>query len=129
MAEEPTKKPYRDYRDIPLLGFRVVIEEVRSHSVSLRVHEIVGFDARDPNVLLFMDASNEFPSESDHEKAGVYLSAFIKWDGCCDIHFKEHGHHFCGIKDAGAVGLLLRRLYELAAELMPEHRDMVLEEP
>jgi hypothetical protein len=58
--------------------------------------------------------------------ADVFLSGRIKWDGCSDMKFDEQERvmlHFCGRSDAVNLGMLMARLYDLAAELMPEHAD------
>jgi hypothetical protein len=62
------------------------------------------------------------------EGAQVYLSGSIKWDGCSNMQFDEQEKamlHFCGKSNAMNIGTLLERLYDLAAEMMPEHaKDM-----
>lgn len=50
----------------------------------------------------------------------------IKWDGCSNWDFSTddgttHPLHFCGKGDAKNFGQLLDKLYEVAAELMPNN--------
>ena len=54
---------------------------------------------------------------------------YIKWDGCSNWDFGPNAHyplHFCGMTEAGEFGKLIQKLYEWAAELMPEHKDELL---
>lgn len=63
---------------------------------------------------------------SDLEKAQIYLSGQIKWDGCADLYFDEQENaalHFCGIKDARRISCLIERLYEIAKELIEHWSD------
>ena len=49
---------------------------------------------------------------------GRFLSARFKWDGCSDVSFAGM-LHFCEREHLANVGVLLGRLYDLAAELIP----------
>ena len=65
--------------------------------------------------------SKPSPTKKTSE-AQVYLSGFVKWDGCSTLRFDAQGDrllHFCGKREATNVGVLLRRLYDLAAEIVP----------
>jgi hypothetical protein len=61
------------------------------------------------------------------EEAQVYLSGSIKWDGCSNLYFDEQDSiegtkcslHFCGKQEAMNVGVLMGRLYDLAAKIIP----------
>lgn len=50
------------------------------------------------------------------------LTGTIKWDGCSNF---QHGIclHFCGRAMAKEFGELLQKLYDVAAELLPEHAE------
>lgn len=63
------------------------------------------------------------------DEAEVVVTGYIRWDGCSNFYFGEEGGlmlHFCGVKQAIQVGTLLERLYEMAAELIPEHEPDIL---
>lgn len=62
----------------------------------------------------------------DIEKAQVYLSGEVKWDGCANLQFDEQDNvmlHFCGVEDVRKIGALLERLYEIAAKAIPFWSD------
>ncbi len=56
------------------------------------------------------------------EDAHVYLDGFVKWDGCSNWTFAGElcpPLHFCDKQEAVNIGELLARLYDWAAELIP----------
>lgn len=61
----------------------------------------------------------------DMGKATVQLDAEIKWDGCAHLRPINYTH-ICSRGDARKLGAMLERLYDLAAELMPEHAEEYL---
>ena len=53
-----------------------------------------------------------------------WLHGSIKWDGCSNWHFDAQDDlmiHFCGPSDTAKLSKLFERLYQMAAEIMPEH--------
>jgi hypothetical protein len=54
-------------------------------------------------------------------EAEVVLSGSVKWDGCSNWVLTEGPvqTHFCCKKDATDIGVLLGRLYDLAAKELP----------
>lgn len=49
----------------------------------------------------------------DYEKAEVYISGFLKWDGCCEMDFND-ASHFCGFKSAMILARIVESLYQIA---------------
>jgi hypothetical protein len=62
------------------------------------------------------------------DDAHRFLSGSIKWDGCFDVRIEpEDGAsmpHFCGRKEAVAVGALFDALYDLACDLLGPSCDL-----
>jgi hypothetical protein len=59
------------------------------------------------------------------------VKGYVKWDGCSNWDFPleagvTHPLHFCGRQEIRCFGKMLAELYEWAAELMPEHKEMIL---
>jgi hypothetical protein len=58
----------------------------------------------------------------DRSAAQSFVSGHVRSDGCMNVDFDEPMMlHFCSRKQAGAVGRLLERLYDLARECFPDH--------
>lgn len=57
------------------------------------------------------------PDEGENLIIGV-----IKWDGCSDVEFTSPMHG-CSRSDMTRIGELFERLFDLAGELMPEHKE------
>lgn len=95
--------------------------------VELKVYEISGWIEGDTNKPIYPEKdSNGSEQVETLDAAAVYLSGSIKWDGCSNLNFDEQDRvmlHFCSKTSATNIGVLLGRLYELAAELMPEQVD------
>ena len=120
------------------IGF-YVMAEAQEHWVDLTVYEFSicrspddpewdGVSAITPGkpplgfVFLKKDADSGTDSVETVEEAQVYLSGSIKWDGCSNLHFGEQKRcslHFCGKQEAMNVGVLMGRLYDLAAKIIP----------
>lgn len=115
----------RDWFDIGHTAVAVPCPGSEDHVVDVRIFTIV---STSPPAEFAKDGLN-FPSTPDIDSADVYLSGSIKWDGCSNWHFDAQDDamlHFCSRKEAGDIGELLRRLYDLAAEIIPEHRESIL---
>lgn len=84
------------------LSFRVVmLDETVTDAVRF-VHEDVG-------------------STDDISEARLLMHGHVKWDGCMNVTIEDSeteqvALHFCGRRSATAVGVVLNRLYDLAAE-------------
>lgn len=57
------------------------------------------------------------------EEAEVFLSGFVKWDGCSNWDFGEGSIHFCDVDSAAEIGELFRKLYAWAKELGQDRLD------
>ena len=69
---------------------------------------------------------------TDHDRSQLpepQILAIVKWDGCSNWHFDGGNYqlHFCGLMEAENFGILLTSLYEWAAELLPQHKDEILD--
>lgn len=65
--------------------------------------------------------------ESDYEvdktNNDVFLSGYIKWDGCSNWDFENKNYplHFCSRSEIKRLSNLFIMLYDWALELMPEN--------
>ena len=68
-------------------------------------------------------------SVSDFDKAEVFLSGSIKWDGCSnwDFHTDECMKHFCGRAQAVGIGALMDHLYQIASERVINYDKSIAE--
>jgi hypothetical protein len=97
--KEEDEKPM-DLREI---GDFSALAKSLEHAVNLTVYEGVGeYTEKDP---LFIGS--------------------IKWDGCSNWHFPYSYYplHFCTQGEVREFGELLSKLYDWAAELMPDHKE------
>jgi len=106
-----------------------MIRENDNPYVNFKAYEIVGYGVNPSTILYHLENYTGSGDETETlDKAQVYLSGSIKWDGCSNMQFDEQENvmlHFCGKHNIEKLGTLLSRLYELAAEMMPEHaKDM-----
>jgi hypothetical protein len=63
-------------------------------------------------------------------EAELFLSGSVKWDGCSNLRFDHQDNvmlHFCGRKEATSIGVLLGRLYDLAAAMVPAFDESLAE--
>jgi len=68
---------------------------------------------------------NDPPEVSEDEE---YLSAYIKWDGCSHIHFKEEGYlHLCGKSYFESHIQVMNKVWELCTTKI-KHFDKDLAE-
>jgi hypothetical protein len=106
------------------IGYLCVME-ANSHYADFTVYQVVGSSGPcETEVSEFHRAG--YKSSDDLvervEEAQIYLHGSVKWDGCADIAFDEQENvmlHFCGQTDATNIGVLLGRIYELAARMIP----------
>jgi hypothetical protein len=106
-------------------GFRLVWS-VEDHWADVTAYEITCRSTgklADPGQPMFNRAdwhSLPDPVES-HEQAEVYLSGFVKWDGCSE---PDQGRpHWCGARGFKKHCALLRYIYERAFDLMDREPD------
>lgn len=98
--------------------------------VEFKAYKVIGWDTK-TGAAVFEKADDPCcgPTESPCE-AEVFLSGSVKWDGCSNWRFDSQDDvmiHFCSVGQAENVGKLFRWLYEIAADIMPDHRDLILE--
>lgn len=63
------------------------------------------------------------------DRTHPFLSGFVRCDGCMNMRFDDqerHMLHVCDVTQAQEYGVLLRRLYVLAAEVMAEHAQDIM---
>ena len=98
-----------------------VVASAKSHWMDFKAYKAMVVDGqpvyeREGSVCPMSDASPDLAG------AQVFLSGHVKWDGCSNVVFDEQEQaalHFCGKEMATNVGVLLGRIYDLAAELIP----------
>jgi len=71
------------------------------------------------------NTSVEFSVHPDNVHQEARFVGYIKWDGCSNwhLHGRNYQLHFCSQKDSMDFGVLLSKLYDWAAELMPNHKE------
>ncbi len=95
--------------------------EAPDHVLDFKVYEILW---KEPDGTFAFDREGSIGSDPvlTTSEAQVYLSGGIKWDGCSNMHFDEQDRvmlHFFSKREAMNTGVLLGRLYDLAAKLIP----------
>jgi hypothetical protein len=96
-------------------GFRVRWE-YESHSAKLSIYEIVSRD-QDNTPYFHRDGATISPDNVKNiQEAEVYLSGYIKWDGCSELD--QGCPHWCGPTDYKKHIALLEWSYRRAQELM-----------
>jgi hypothetical protein len=98
------------------------------HRVDFQVWEYcVGTKPDSPDQVTWYQTKDSptFDVTEDREQAIVYLSGYTMWDGIVHVHFDAQEDlgmlSFSNRQDAARLAVLLDRLYDLAAEIMPEH--------
>lgn len=101
--------------------------KAESHSAEFVVYEIVAHDGDDGTACFEVADGSGDEWTDDLEEAEVFLSGFIKWDGCSNWDFKTDAcmKHFCGRDDANGLGRLMDRMYALAEEHMPRYNKEI----
>lgn len=120
---KPTKTIYRDLGDPPF--YVVMTGDPTEAYVEFKVYSIIGH-GRNKEIYLEKIDGECGDQVQKVEEAEVYLSGSIKFDGCSNMKFDEQDRvmlHFCGRKQAVDIGVLMDRLYSLAAELMPRYAE------
>ena len=120
--QEEVKLPVQFYKATEEFRF-TIIAEPHEHYCEFKCYEAYG-DFDEPNGIYYdiTDSASTPNPTDDLDKAQVYLSGTVKWDGCSNLDFDINegcAIHFCGRKDISKVGKLLERLYDLAAQLIP----------
>lgn len=107
------------------IGFVIFMTKNGDDShVNFKVVDINDCVIDDHSVKFIKNGTKEEELSRDIEDAEIFLSGFIKWDGCSNMKFdaQEKAYLlFCGRKGAKDIGKLMEKLYDLAAEMMPEY--------
>jgi hypothetical protein len=98
--------------------------EGRPLEVQVKVFEIVGYgsDNGERDSYARKGATTSQDETEDMAEAEVFLAGHIRWDGAAHLWPAEY---WClgGRRNAVSTGAMLVRLYDLAAELMPESAE------
>jgi hypothetical protein len=84
------------------------------------VMEFLAFKVISDDPRQYEDAEGQVVE--DINKAAVYMSGSVKWDGCSNLTFDEQERvalHFCGKENAMHIGALLGAIYDEAARCIP----------
>lgn len=112
----------RTFKDIEFTV--LMIKKDDDAHVDFKAYSVAG-TYLDGTYLYNQAESDSFEPTKNIDKAQVFLSGHIKWDGCSNMKFDEQDHvmlHFCKKKSAQDVGKLMGYLYDMAIELMPENK-------
>ena len=60
--------------------FLIECDEEKNHILNFTIYKVIEWD-----------------SDNEISKYELYLSGYIKWDGCIELHYSET--HFCGYYD------------------------------
>jgi|ERR1700723_2579379 len=106
------------YNPIEGLPFTIVAEPHDYHCDFI-CYQSISTDVNQP-LYRRKDDSNQWTENIS--EAEIFLSGFVKWDECSNWLFNIQDDcmiHFCVKEEAEQVGRLFGRLYDLAAELIP----------
>lgn len=118
MESEVTIKELRE------IGYTLVCGMKGDHWMDVTVYEhTVCLPASNERIEYFIrDEDYEIESLThDVTKATPYIEGFVKWDGCCQLRFKEDGSHpmhFDSLSDIDRFGLLFKEIWKVAEELL-----------
>lgn len=118
---------FSEHRFIDSIDFYVAAETYECH-IEFKSFKIVSFG--ETGEAMFEGADDgSFPMAgwtNDPNEASVFMSGYVKWDGCSDIRFDEQDRcmlHFCGRKQASRIGLLIGEVYKIAESLLHDKWD------
>ena len=105
------------------------IGKTNAYYADFEVFEITGHIYSEKGVE-FDPPKPEYPGRRDcnkrvleTKKAARMIEGSIKWDGCSNLNLypdEECMTHFCGRESATDLGEVLGKMYDLAAEIIPE---------
>jgi putative heme iron utilization protein len=108
-----------DYRDILF----TVLAQADDHICDFNVFEISNAFPDKDGTAWNRAGANCWPNDTDNlEDAELFLSGHVKWDACSNWNFDAQEScmiHFCEKQQAENIGVVLGRLYDIAAELIP----------
>lgn len=116
----------RHFEDI---SFFVVMEgkkhDGRIYYVDFKAYEVLGWSDYPRRPLFYKkNWTSSTDSVDSYYEAAFYLRGSIKSDGCSNMSFTDEVMlHFCGRKDLNNLNQLLLRLYDMAAEIMPDSKE------
>ena len=99
-----------------------VVAEANGYVMDFKVYETIR-DYGEPTTLQFLRAGGDHGMDivTTTAEAQVYASGAVKWDGCSNWVFDELNRcalHFCSRGEATNVGVMMGRVYDLAADLI-----------
>jgi hypothetical protein len=92
------------------LAFFIAIKMPNDACVDFTVYEVYGYDATGAAIF-------DSRGQEDAAKVEPFMHGFIKWDECSN--WSPDNWHFCTKKQAMKVGLLFEKLYDIAADMIP----------
>lgn len=96
-----------------------IVAEIHDYKVDFLVYEQHEIGAED-KVLYGEETGN---LTSSIEEADVYLSGFVKWDGCSNWEFNAQEEcmlHFCDRDSLGYISKVMQKCYDITAEYCPK---------
>lgn len=97
-----------------------IVAEINVYKVDFLVYEQHGIDTED-KVLYVNKETGDITSSPD--EAEVYLSGFVKWDGCSNWEFNAQEEcmlHFCDRDSLGYISKIMQKCYDITAEYCPK---------
>lgn len=107
--------------DAPPRTFDVAWPDVGYYCVALSwsnglEFRVLKFNRHAPDTIMFRSADG-YNETTEAEDAERLMAGCVKWDGCMNVNISTGDGvmlHFCGRREATAVGVVLNRLYDLA---------------
>ncbi len=109
------------------INFTAICNE-NPYYMGFKLYQITGMEVSTTDPKKFdiphyqcKNARTNSDTTTDIEKAQVYVSGGLKWDGCCNFRFDEQENcmlHTCGKKGMTDIGKALERVHDLGSELI-----------
>lgn len=106
-----------------------VVAEAHEYRVEFKIYEILGWEDGDSQEKTYgrplyrrAGAHSSGDTVETLEESEVYLSGFVKWDGCSNWRFDEQDRcmlHGCSKADVQRFGDVMAACWDWTAELCP----------
>lgn len=99
-----------------------IIADPQDYAVNYTIYRVAGGDLED----LYYDAKDDGATTTqDLTQAEIFLTAWVKWDGCTELSWNssEHSTHLCGKSGITELTALLQQLYVYSAQFIGDCWD------
>jgi hypothetical protein len=100
-----------------------VVYDIENVSVDFKVYEIIANDDK-PYYEGIGGCGADDKMTQDIEKANIYLTGKVKWDGCSHYYFGDEGYmHLCGDNSIIELSKIIKKVYCRCYELGTFNKD------